>query len=168
MHFFDVLKNRRSIRQYTDEDIPTTNVELILEAAMLAPSACNTRPWEFYVISSEEVRYQLADVLPYAQHLKQAPLGIVVCGCPDKQKGKCSGFWPQDCGAAIQNMLLEAVNLGYGACWCGIYPNEELTGKVTELLQIDSVPVALVTLGVPNEEPNRRGFYDATAVHYIR
>ena len=168
MHFFDVLKNRRSIRLYTDEDIPTTNVELILEAAMLAPSACNTRPWEFYVVSSKEMRYKLAEIHPYAQHLKQAPLGIIVCGCPDKQKGKCSGYWPQDCGAAIQNMLLEAVNLGYGACWCGIYPNEERTQQIKELLNIDSVPVALVTLGVPDEEPNRRGFYDASVVHYIR
>ena len=85
MHFFDVLKNRRSIRQYTDEDIPTTNVELILEAAMLAPSACNTRPWEFYVVSSKEMRHKLAEIHPYAQHLKQAPLGIIVCVCPDKQ-----------------------------------------------------------------------------------
>ena len=46
MNFFDVVQDRRSIRQYVaDEDIPQTNVELMLEAAMLAPSACNTRPW---------------------------------------------------------------------------------------------------------------------------
>lgn len=168
MHFFDVLQNRRSIRQYTDEDIPSTNVELILEAAMLAPSACNSRPWEFYVITNKEVRQQLAEIHPNAAHLEQAPLAILVCGLPERQKGKCSGYWPQDCGAAIENMLLEAVNLGYGACWCGIYPNEERTQKIKELLKIESVPVALVTVGVPDEEPNRRGYYDPGAVHYIR
>ena len=68
----------------------------------------------------------------------------------------------------IQNMLLEAVNLGYGACWCGIYPNEERTQQIKDLLGIESVPVALVTVGVPDEEPNRRGYYDAAIVHYVR
>ena len=169
MDFFDVIRNRRSIRQYMeDEEIPQTNIELLLEAAMLAPSACNTRPWEFYVITDKKTRLKLAELHPYAAHLKQAPLGIVVCGCPSKQQGKCSDFWPQDCGAAIENLLLEAVNLGYGACWCGIYPAKERTEAIAQLLGTENVPLALITVGVPAEEPNRRGFYDPAAVHYIR
>ena len=171
MNFFDVVQDRRSIRQYVaDEDIPQTNVELMLEAAMLAPSACNTRPWSFYVISNRAVRMELAALHPYAAHRQQAPLGIVVCAQPEKQKGISAGFWPQDCGAAIENLLLEAVNLGYGACWCGIYPSlqGEKLEKIQQLLGTDEIPVALVTVGVPDEEPNRRGYYDPAAVHYIR
>lgn len=68
MNFFDVVQGRRSIRQYVaDEDIPQTNVELMLEAAMLAPSACNTRPWSFYVISNRGVSMELAELHPYAR-----------------------------------------------------------------------------------------------------
>lgn len=171
MQFNDVLQNRRSIRRYVaEEEIPLTNVEKMLEAAMLAPSACNTRPWEFYVVTNRKVRQELAEIHPYASHLKQAPLAIIVCAEPEKQQGVSQGFWPQDCGAAIENLLLAAVNLGYGACWCGIYPSlqGERLEEIRALLKTEALPVALITVGVPDEKPARRGHYDPNAVHYVR
>ena len=168
MELFEAIQARRSIRKYAASGkIPRTNIDRMLEAAMLAPSACNSRPWEFFVVTNQAGREELAALHPYAKHLKDACVGIVVCGRPDLQAGIGKGFWPQDCGAAIENLLLTAADLGYGACWCGIYPNELLSMQFGNYLQTDAVPMALITVGIPAEQPERRGFYDSERVHYL-
>ena len=168
MELFEAIQARRSIRKYAESGmIPRTNIDQMLKAAMLAPSACNSRPWEFYVVTDQDKKEELATLHPYARHLRQACLGIIVCGRPDLQDGIGKGFWPQDCGAAIENLLLTATDLGYGACWCGIYPNELLMMQIQNYLQTDSIPVALITVGIPAEQPEQRGFYDSSRVHYL-
>ena len=57
-------------------------------------------------------------------------------------------------------MLLAARAMGYGTCWCGCYPSEPRTENVKAVLGCTSVPVAIVALGVPDECPDARGFYD--------
>lgn len=141
---------------------------MILEAAMMAPSACNRRPWEFVVVENEEKKEELMKNQPYTQMLKTATAAIIVCGRPDLQDGICEGFWPQDCGAAIQNILLQAKELGYGTCWCGLYPVTKRVEVYQEILGITSVPMAIVAIGVPDEEPKARGFFDPDRVRYIR
>ncbi|PWM44953.1 MAG: nitroreductase family protein [Clostridiales bacterium] len=164
----ETIRKRRSVRKYrSDEKIPQKDIQLILEAAMMAPSACNSRPWEFIVINSDEMKQQITQIHPYAKHLKDAAIGILVCGLPDLQQGKSEGFWPQDCAAATQNILLQATELGYGTCWCGVYPKTNLTESFQKLLNITSMPVSLITIGVSEDEPAPRGFYDETKVKSI-
>ena len=139
----------------------------MLEAAMMAPSACNTRPWEFVVVETEEIREQIMKSHPYTQMLKTASLAIVVCGRPDLQESVCVGFWPQDCGAAIQNLLLQAKELGYGTCWCGCYPVMERVKELQEILSVTSQPLAVIAVGEADEEPAARGFYDETRVKFL-
>jgi len=168
MNVSEAIRARRSIRKYVPgAQIPREHVEKLLEAAMLAPSACNTRPWEFVVLESQSIKEAFAQSHPYARHLASASLGIVVCARPELQDGIATGFWPQDCGAAIENLLLEAVALGYGGCWCGIYPNESRAKLFQNLLNVKSLPLAVITLGVPAESPAPRGHYDPTRVKYI-
>lgn len=120
MELSDAIRARRSVRKFKkDIPVPQEHVQKMLEAAMMAPSALNTRPWQFYVVTDERTKQALLRVHPYCR-LETAPLAIVVCGRPDKQPGH--GYWPQDCGAAIENILLQALDLGYGSCWCGCYP----------------------------------------------
>lgn len=102
---------------------------------------------------------------PASRMLETASAAIIVCGRPDLQPGH--GFWPQDCGAAIENILLQATALGYGTCWCGCYPTEPRTSQVQEVLGCESIPVAVVAVGVPDESPARKGFYDETRVKFI-
>lgn len=103
MNTLEAIKFRRSIRKYrTDIPVPREDIRQLLEAAMMAPSACNTRPWEFVVIESREVKEQVMKAMPYTQMLQTAPLAIVVCGKPEVQENICPGFWPQDCGAAVE------------------------------------------------------------------
>lgn len=168
MNTLEAIKSRRSIRKYrTDAPVPREDIRLMLEAAMMAPSACNTRPWEFVVIESREVKEQVMKTMPYTQMLQTAPLAIVVCGKPEVQENICPGFWPQDCGAAVENILLAAKELGYGTCWCGCYPLAHRVEPMQKILDVESVPLAVVAVGRPDEEPAARGYLDESRVKYL-
>ncbi len=164
----EAIRARRSIRKYqSGVEIPQKDLERMLEAAMMAPSAVNSRPWEFVVVRSKKKREEIAAVHPHAKMLPQASLGVAVCARPERLPARLNGFWPQDCAAAIENLLLQATALGYGAVWCGVYPVTELVEKVQKLLGVDSVPVAVVAIGVPDEQPKARGYFDPQRVSYI-
>ena len=161
------IRARRSIRKFKPgAAIPRADVETMLEAAMMAPSARNTRPWEFFVVENAELRAKLRAAHPFSAMLDTASLAVVVCARPEDQKDAVEGYWPLDCGAAVENLLLQAVALGYGACWCGCWPNHRMS-KLQDLLSTQSIPVALVALGVPDEDPPARGFYQADKVTWL-
>lgn len=168
MNTLETIRSRRSIRKYKPGvEIPKEDLKQILEAAMMAPSACNTRPWEFVVIENREILNRLMEVHPYVSMLKTASLAIVVCAKPELQYGICLEYFPEDCGAAAQNILLAAAELGYGTCWCGVYPNKEREEAVRDLIGVDSTPFAVIALGVADEAPAARGFYDESRVKWM-
>lgn len=161
MELKDVIKGRRSIRKYQKGvEIPDEHIKSILEAAMMAPSAKNIRPWEFVVLKSEDAKNRAVAIHPYAKYLSDASVGILVCALPEKQEGVCEGFYPQDCGAAIMNILLKSYDLGYGSCWCGIYPRVERVESFKDEFNLKSMPIALVVIGKADETPSARGYYD--------
>ncbi len=165
MEVTEAVRKRRSVRKFKKEiEIPDRDIRTILEAAMFAPSALNTRPWEFIVVKDETIKSQLLKAHP-ACRLETAPVGIVVCGRPDLQP--THGYWPQDCGAAIENILLQALDLGYGSCWCGCYPTQPRTDSVQKILKTSAVPVAIVALGVADESPAAKGYFDENRVTYL-
>ena len=131
---------------------------------MMAPSARNTRPWEFIVLKSDEAKNKAVNIHPYAKHLENACIGILVCARPELQEGIAEGYFPLDCSAAIENILLQSHDLGYGSCWCGIYPREERINPFKEEFKLNSIPFALVVIGVADEEPPAKGFYDPERV----
>lgn len=162
------IRARRSIRRFKPgAPIPREDVETMLEAAMMAPSACNIRPWEFFVVENPELKGKLRAAHPYASMLENAALAIVVCGRPEDQRGVCEGYWPLDCGAAVENLLLQAAALGYGTCWCGCWPTMERVEATQAILNTRSVPAALIAVGVPGESPEARGFYQADKVTWL-
>jgi nitroreductase len=157
----EAIKARRSIRSYKSTEVTQEQIDSLLEAAMLAPSANNSRPWEFVVVRNREKLDKIVAVHPYTKMLKEAPLAIVVCALP------VSDFVPQDCGAATENILLQAVELGLGACWCGVYPNEARIKAVQDALGIKAIPFNVIAVGVPNESPKARGSYEKKRVTYL-
>ena len=164
----EAITKRRSIRRYKENIIiPDEHIKEILTAAMLAPSACNTRPWNFIVLKSDEAREKAASIHPYAHFVKYGSLGIIVSADPDCQQGIANGYFPQDCGAAIENMLLCSLELGYGSCWCGLYPQKERMDDFKKAFQISGVPVALVVIGVADQNPDARGYFDESKVKII-
>lgn len=168
MNTLEAIKKRRSIRKYVKRaEIPAEDMRQILEAAMLAPSARNCRPWEFAVIRNRAAMERIMEISPYTKMMETASAAIVVCGILKNDKGEDNAFWMEDCGAAIQNMLLAALELGYGTCWCGLYPSEERYKQMQELIGADSIPMAVIAVGVADEEPAQRGHYDEARVKFI-
>jgi len=165
----DAIIGRRSIRKYkTQKHITKDILEKIIYAAMLAPSACNTRPWEFIAITNREMLNTIAEIHPYAKMCANADAAIVIVALPQGESLP-SGFYPQDCGAATQNILLQAQYMGLGTCWCGVYPKEEKVAEMRQLLKVETpkIPFNIIALGVPDENPPQRGFFEAEKIRYI-
>jgi nitroreductase len=168
----EAIRRRRSIRKYkAGAEVTDEQLHMLLEAAMMAPSACNTRPWEFIVIRSRQKLDELAKVHPYAGMLKTASLAIIICALPGAQEGISDGFFPQDCGAATQNILIQAAALGLGTCWCGVFPKEQRILEVRNILEFPdnsrAIPFNIIAVGLPDVVPGARGFYEPAKVRYL-
>ena len=164
----EIIKSRRSIRRYdTTKPVSKEQLDKLLESAMFAPSACNSRPWEFIAVTNREMLDKITHIHPYTQMLATATAAIIVVAIP--QEGRPEGYFPQDCGAASQNILLQAAELGLGTCWCGIYPREERIESIRKLFGISAnkIPFNVIAVGVPDETPAARGFFEAEKVSYI-
>ncbi|NOY24040.1 MAG: nitroreductase family protein [Acidobacteria bacterium] len=158
METLQAILTRRSIRNFTGEAISDEQLHHIIESGMYAPSANNRQPWHFVVIDDRMLLDQIPGFHPYAAMVKEASVVISVCG--DTRLEPAEGYLALDCGAAAQNMMLAAHELGLGSCWLGIYPRKQRMEAVTELLEFPDhiLPMALIVLGVPNEiksTPNR-------------
>ncbi|MCL2192100.1 MAG: nitroreductase family protein [Treponema sp.] len=165
----ELIENRRSIRKFkADRPVTREQLDKLLEAAMLAPSACNTRPWEFIAITKRETLDEIARLHPYAKMCATATAAIVMVAIPQTEPLP-SDFYPQDCGAATQNILLEAVSLGLGTCWCGVCPKEERMAEIRGLFDIcePKIPFCVIAIGAPDEAPDRRGVFDKAKVTYV-
>ena len=163
------IEKRRSIRRF-EPDKPVTKEQLkrLLEAAMLAPSACNSRPWEFIAVTNRQQLDKIAWIHPHARMCATAAAAIIIIGIP-QTNGLSVGYYPQDCSAAAQNILLEAVSIGLGACWSGIYPINELIQPFREHFKIEEpkIPFCVIPIGVPAETPGQRGFYEESKVTFL-
>lgn len=163
----NAIFNRRSIRKYEDKPVESKKIEQLLRASMQAPSAGNQQPWEYIVVEDKETLQALSLVSPYAKMVAQAPLAIVfLTRC---KTAKFLGCVPQDMGAAVENLLLEAVELDLGAVWLGIAPVQEKMDGIKELFNLPDTlePFALVPVGYPAGEENKFvDRFDATRVHY--
>ena len=158
------IQKRRSIRKYKDKPVSDEQVDLLLHAAMSAPSAGNEQSWYFVVLRDRAKIDRIIELHPYAGPLKTAPVGILVCGDLDRRQH--GGMWVQDCSAAVQNILLAAAGIGLGTCWIGMHPIPEREAGVRELLSLPDnlVPFAVISVGVPDEEKGPADYYDPERV----
>ena len=165
----DVMKKRRTVRKFTDEDVSDEQVETILEMGMYAPTYMNRQPWHFVVFRDKELQRRVGETLGVRPYLQEAAAVIAVYGDPN-----ISNTWDLDGCAAIENMLLAATALGLGSAWAGS-PGNLAWGEAEELLR-DALKVphgfralSLVCLGHPAKEPaphTKKERYDKTRVHY--
>jgi nitroreductase len=163
----DTIFKRRSIRKFTDQPVEREKLELLLQAAMAAPTATNAQPWEFVVVTEAEVLEQLRNALPFAKMV--APAAICVLGSTRMQKNKAGHkFWVQDCSAATENILLAAVSLGLGAVWIGVHPVNMFIRSVEKILNLPEgvQPLNLIMLGYPAEEKENRTQYEEARVQW--
>jgi nitroreductase len=156
--FIDMVKTRQSVRSYNSRSVEMEKIERCLEAARLAPSACNAQPWKFVVVDNPVIKNSLADaiqdrILPMNHFTKQAPVHVVVV----REKANFTSNLGQviknkeypliDIGIAVEHFCLQAVEEGLGTCILGWF-NEK---KVKKLLNIPYRKRAelIITIGYP-------------------
>jgi len=163
----DVINQRSSVRAYDPRPVTRDKIERCLEAARLAPSACNAQAWTFIVVDDPELKNRLAPcttdrLLPLNHFTKQAPVHVVFVLEPGKIMSRAGGLIKQrdfrwiDIGIAAEHFCLQATAEGLGTCMLGWFTER----KVQQLLHIpESKTVALIiTVGYPDasNRPSRQ------------
>ena len=144
--FLTLAKQRQSDRAFDpDRSVEPEKIERILQAACIAPSACNAQPWHFIVVDNPELKNQIADatsnrLLGINHFTKQAPLHIIIV---EEKANLSSGFgaWAKnkhfphlDIGIAAAHLVLAAEDEGLGSCIIGWFDEN----KIRKLLNIPS------------------------------
>ncbi|MDA8164401.1 MAG: nitroreductase family protein [Desulfobacteraceae bacterium] len=113
----EAIHRRRSIREYTEEQVGSEQLRAIIEAGSWAPSGLNNQPWRFVVVRDPAIRAALAGQTTYGHIVKGAPAVIAVY--LDREAMYHETKDQQAAGACLQNMLLAAEALDLGAVWLG-------------------------------------------------
>ena len=161
------IEKRQSLRKYKDTAVEKEKITEILKAAMNAPTARNSQEWEFKVITNRTALNNMVNLSCYMAMMQEAPCAILVIANLDKAKNVEYGLI--NCAAAIENMLIEAVNQGLGSCWCGIAPVEQRIKNFKNYyhLKEHEYPVGVVALGYSNEDKPLIDRYDPKKVSYF-
>lgn len=157
-HTLEIIHQRKSVRNFTDEKVSKEQLESLVKAGMAAPTAVNKQPWAFIAIDDRATLDQLGDALPYAKMAKKASAAIIVCGDLSKALQDWEQeFWIQDCSAATQNILLAAESMGLGAVWTAAYPAKDRMASVIDILNLPEhiIPLNVIPIGYPTgvEQP---------------
>ncbi|HOW87886.1 MAG TPA: nitroreductase family protein [Candidatus Omnitrophota bacterium] len=161
MTFSELVQKRRSFRKYSERPIPREDILKCLEAARLAPSACNSQPWHFIVIDEPELKARIADrifsgIYSMNKFAKEAPALVAVVSEKMKflaalgSQVRDTRYFLMDVGIACEHFILQAEELGIGSCWMGWFDEKALKEelKIPKNKKIDIV----IALGYPAED----------------
>jgi nitroreductase len=167
MKFIDLVKKRDSVREYSSKPVPREVIDQCLEAARLAPSACNSQPWYFIVVDDEKtknkiVKKSMSGIYSPNKFVMTAPVIIVAITEHSTYIARMGGMLRNvkynliDIGIACEHLVLQAEELGLGTCWLGWF-DESAVKKVLGLSKSTKVDV-MISLGYPDENlpPKKR------------
>ena len=165
MKTLDAIKTRRSIRKFKSQPVDKDKIEILLAAAMSAPSAFNRQPWEFIVVDDRKTLDAIPSFSDHAHMITQAPLAILICADTNIENSIEHCF--EGCSAATQNLLLAIHELNLGAVWTGVYPNKDRIKGFKELFNLPShiEPIALIVIGHSDESPKQKENYKNEKIH---
>ena len=145
MDAIEAIRKRRSVRNYTGEELPREDLEIIVDAGRLAATGSNRQPWDFIVITNREMIEELKVASAWMDKA-----GAIIAVVMDPS----SRWWVEDGSAAIENMLIASTALGYGSCWLEGYtlPREEQFKKLLNVPKAKRL-LTLIPIGVPVEWP---------------
>ena len=170
MDVFEAIKERRSIRSFTDENVSEENVKQLIEAARWAPSAGNTQPLELVVVRNVEVKRKLTAAALNQALIQKASVVLVVCADLARSKMGYGSrgeklYSIQDTAAATENILLAAPEMGLVTCWIGAFNEKEVAKAINA--PKNTKPVAIIPVGYPAVRPSTPKKRDVTEiVHY--
>ncbi len=151
----NLLKNRRSIRKFKDQEVPKDLVHKILEGALLSPSGKNIQPWELVVVDDKGKISKLGELRgPASKPISNSPLAIAVLADPD-----ATDVWIEDSSIISLVIQLAAQSLNLSSCWIQVrnrlgVDDRDVEISVREILDIpDKYKVeSIIAIGYPGEE----------------
>lgn len=159
----NILKSRRSIRKYKEQPVEEEKIQKCLDAARWAPSASNKQPWEFLIVTDEDIRKKLSTIHPYAKFIAKSPVVFVPLTNPEIH----AKYHMSDTALATLQYMIEAHSLGLGTCWAGVID----TSFEQEIRELLGIPLhlnvlGLVATGYANEKPVKTRKELDTLIHY--
>ncbi len=165
MNVIEAIKQRRSVREFTDDDVSEDIIKKILECARWAPSGINNQAWRFIVIKNNETKEKLSKFTHYGRIINESKVCIAVFLDLNVMYDRTKDT--QSIGACIQNMLLTTHSMGLGAVWLGeILKNKE---KVRDILKAPEFYelMAVVALGYPKPKKRISSRKDLSEITYL-
>jgi nitroreductase len=140
MEFKTMVQKRRSIRKFSEEELTSDELKLILRAALMSPTSKSCRSWKFIVVDDKDMLYKLSRCKAAgAEFIENAPLAIVVLG-----NAADDDVWIEDASIAAISMQYQATELGLGSCWAQIRGRKMPDG-------VDSDDILRMMLGYSEE-----------------
>jgi len=160
MKFSELVQKRQSTRKFSDRPVAREMIEQCLEAARLAPSACNSQPWSFIVVDEPELKNRLVHeamggVYTTNAFVSWAPLLVVIVTEASSTIARLGGTLRHvkynliDIGIAGEHLALQAAELGLGTCWLGWF-KESAVRRVLGLPRKTQIDV-MIAVGFPAE-----------------
>ncbi|MCE5314517.1 MAG: nitroreductase family protein [Armatimonadota bacterium] len=117
----DAIKNRRSVRFYRDTPVTDEQIEEVLKAGFCAPSAHANCKWHAVVVRDQDIKDKLGTIHRWSKIVMRAPVVIIVC----VERVGFDHFWVDDAAAFMENMLIQATDMGLSTCWVGLHGLED-------------------------------------------
>ncbi len=164
MALLDLIKHRKSVRDFLDRPVEREKIMMCLEAARLAPSECNSQPWKFIVVDDRQLKNKLCDaafssIYSINTFCKMAPVIVAVISEKSKFIARMGGmfrgtkYYLIDIGIAVEHFVLQAEDLGLGTCWIGWF-NEGAVKSILNIPQQKRIDI-LIALGYYDREKVR-------------
>ena len=155
MSFLELAGKRYSVRAYKPDPVEEEKLQQVLEAARLAPTACNLQPFQFIVIHTRGREAELRRIYGSSWFV-QAPVVICACGIPSESWVRRDGknYCEVDVTIAMDHLILAAAGLGLGTCWIGAF-NPDAAREILGL-PADVEPIAFTPLGYPADRPGHK------------
>lgn len=159
MEFFEVIRNRHSIRGFTTQVIEPEKVQTILDAANAAPSAGNLQGYEIFAVTNRAVLLALMRASYEQEFIAQVPIALVFCAHPARSAVKYGTrgerlYSVQDATIACAYAQLAATALGLASVWVGAFVDEMVSAAIG--VGDDLKPVAILPIGYPGKQPKIR------------
>jgi len=151
----ELLRQRRSIRKFTNAPLTDQQLNLLQEAVLRAPSSRGRDPWQFIFVTDRDKLLELSKAKPHgAGFLADAAVAVILCADPE-----CCDVWIEDCSIAAFILQLTAQDLGLGSCWAQIRCREHTETENSEsyVRRVADIPDhlrvdAIIGIGTPDEE----------------
>lgn len=164
LDFIDLVKKRQSVRKYSQREVETSKLKKCMEAARLAPSACNSQPWKIIILTDRDIKEQIAaetygKVAAFNKFTHTAPVILVLVkeqpNLTSKTGAKIKGidYTLIDLGTAAEHICLQAAELELGTCMIGWF-NERPIKKILKIPRSKKIGL-LICIGYPEDNKIR-------------